>query len=60
MEKIYSLVDCQKYQEAVDELVSLLEIELPNPNLETIELLNGILSLSQKMQDLQIAILKLA
>ena len=41
-------------------MASLLESELPNPTLETIELLNGILSLSQKLQDLQIAILKLA
>ncbi|CAD8132028.1 unnamed protein product [Paramecium pentaurelia] len=60
MEKIQELVNSQKFQEAIEELTDLLESELPSPKLETLEVLNRILSLSTKRQDLQIAILRLA
>ncbi|CAD8054281.1 unnamed protein product [Paramecium sonneborni] len=60
MEKIQELVDSQNFQEAIDQLSILLENELPSPKVETLQVLNRILSLSTKRQDLQIAILRLA
>lgn len=52
MEKILGLVDSQKFQDAIEELTDILESELPSPKLETIEVLNRILSQSTKRQDL--------
>ncbi|CAK60583.1 unnamed protein product (macronuclear) [Paramecium tetraurelia] len=60
MEKIQELVESQKFQEAIEGLTDMLENELPSARLETLEVLNRILSLSTKRQDLQIAILRLA
>ncbi|CAD8061326.1 unnamed protein product [Paramecium sonneborni] len=59
MEKCYTLIERQMYAEALRLLTQILKKEINNPQLETIYLIQHILSQSQRYKNLQIKILEL-
>ncbi|CAD8139779.1 unnamed protein product [Paramecium pentaurelia] len=59
MEKCYKLIERQMYAEALASLTQILKREINNPQLETIYLIQHILSQSQRYKNLQIKILEI-
>ncbi|CAD8135423.1 unnamed protein product [Paramecium pentaurelia] len=59
MEECYKLIERQMYAEALRNLTQILKKEIKNPQLETIFLIQHILSQSQRYKNLQIKILEI-